>query len=52
MRLPAILSAHIGHYGLKHNGFRIPVDSQKKNPVAGDAPRFARQHTQIARKDP
>ena len=28
------------------------VASQKSGPVAGDMPRFARQHTNIARKEP
>lgn len=28
------------------------VASQKSGPVAGDVPRFARQHTNIARKEP
>ena len=28
------------------------VDSQKFEPVASDVPRFARQHTNIARKEP
>ena len=31
-------------------GFRVA--SQKSSPVAGDVPRFARQHTNIARKEP
>jgi len=31
-------------------GFRVA--SQKSGPVAGDVPRFARQHTNIARKEP
>ncbi len=28
------------------------VASQKSDPVAGDMPRFARQHTNVARKEP
>ncbi|NEX45478.1 hypothetical protein [Pseudotabrizicola algicola] len=28
------------------------VASQKSGPVTGDVPRFARQHTNIARKEP
>ena len=32
------------------SGFRVA--SQKSGPVAGDVPRFARQHTNIARKEP
>src|SRR5690606_35072244 len=31
-------------------GFRVA--SQKSGPIAGDVPRFARQHTNIARKEP
>ncbi|WP_374395876.1 hypothetical protein, partial [Tabrizicola sp.] len=31
-------------------GFRVA--SQKSGPVASDVPRFARQHTNIARKEP
>jgi hypothetical protein len=33
-------------------GFRIPVASQKNGPVAGAKPRFARQHTQVRKKEP
>ena len=33
-------------------GLRPGVASQKSGPVASDVPRFARQHTNIARKEP
>ena len=36
--------------GLVGAGFRVA--SQKSGPVASDVPRFARQHTNIARKEP
>jgi len=36
--------------GARGSGFRVA--SQKSGPVAGDVPRFARQHTNIARKEP
>jgi len=44
---PAFIGVCAGSDG---PGFRVA--SQKSGPVAGDAPRFARQHTNVARKEP
>jgi hypothetical protein len=38
MRFPACNLSHLGQFGLKHNRFDIPVDSQQKKPAAGEAP--------------